>query len=107
FLLHGFSGGGHFTHRFYYLHPNRLLGASIGAPGRITYLDDTKKWYVGINNFEETFGVPIRYELMKQVPIHMVVGGEDVEMGEINDKDDPFWMDGFDAYGKTRVERLK
>jgi poly(3-hydroxybutyrate) depolymerase len=38
FLLHGFSGGGQFVHRFFYLHPKRLMGVSIGAPGRITYL---------------------------------------------------------------------
>jgi len=34
FCLHGFSGGGQFTHRFLYLHPDRLAAASIGAPGR-------------------------------------------------------------------------
>ncbi|WP_368654463.1 hypothetical protein AB4Y30_05375 [Ornithinibacillus sp. 4-3] len=106
-LMHGFSGGGHFTHRFLYLHPDRLLAASIGAPGRITYLDDTKPWYLGISDFEEKFGVPVRFDLMKQVPVQMIVGGDDVEMEEINDTNDPFWMDGMDAYGKTRVERLK
>jgi poly(3-hydroxybutyrate) depolymerase len=26
FLLHGFSGGGHFAHRFLFIHPERLLG---------------------------------------------------------------------------------
>ncbi|MEJ7757326.1 MAG: hypothetical protein WKF83_14410 [Nocardioidaceae bacterium] len=26
FLLHGFSGGGHFAHRFFYLHATRLQG---------------------------------------------------------------------------------
>lgn len=39
FLMHGFSGGGHFAHRFFSLHPRRLLGASIGAPGMVTLLD--------------------------------------------------------------------
>jgi poly(3-hydroxybutyrate) depolymerase len=43
FLLHGFSGGGQFVHRFYYLHPDRLLGVSIGAPGRLTLLDRKDK----------------------------------------------------------------
>ncbi|KAJ7797519.1 hypothetical protein B0H14DRAFT_54885 [Mycena olivaceomarginata] len=33
FWLHGFSGGGQFAHRFLYLHPQRLHGVSIGAPG--------------------------------------------------------------------------
>jgi predicted peptidase len=31
-MMYGFSGGGHFTHRFLYLHPERLFAASIGAP---------------------------------------------------------------------------
>lgn len=106
FLLHGFSGGGHFAHRFLYLHPERLLGVSIGAPGRITYLDEDQPWYIGIADFKEKFGVPIRRDLMKQVPIQMVVGAKDTELAEINDPADPFWMDGFDRYGKTRVERL-
>ncbi len=33
FMLFGFSGGGHFAHLFFYLHPDRLLAVSIGAPG--------------------------------------------------------------------------
>lgn len=107
FLLHGFSGGGHFTHRFLYLHPERLLGASIGAPGRITYIDSSEPWYVGIKDFEQKFGKPLQLDLVREIPVQMVVGQEDVEIGEINDKNDPFWMDGFDKYGKTRVERLK
>jgi pimeloyl-ACP methyl ester carboxylesterase len=36
FALHGFSGGGQFAHRFLLLHPDRLHGVSIGAPGRVT-----------------------------------------------------------------------
>jgi poly(3-hydroxybutyrate) depolymerase len=36
FYLHGFSGGGQFAHRFLYLHPNRLAGISVAAPGSIT-----------------------------------------------------------------------
>src|SRR5690606_39266483 len=39
FYLHGFSGGGHFAHRFLYLHPERLAGVSIGAPGIVTLID--------------------------------------------------------------------
>ena len=47
FLLYGFSGGGHFAHRFFYLHPKRLAGVSIGAPGVVTLLDGRvlTRWY--------------------------------------------------------------
>ncbi len=30
FMLFGYSGGGHFVHRFFYLHPERLHAVSIG-----------------------------------------------------------------------------
>jgi predicted peptidase len=33
-MMYGFSGGGHFTHRFLYLHPERLMAASITRLGR-------------------------------------------------------------------------
>ncbi len=43
----GFSGGGQFVHRFLYVHSDRLIAASIGAPGMITMLDPTRDWFVG------------------------------------------------------------
>jgi pimeloyl-ACP methyl ester carboxylesterase len=56
FLLYGFSGGGHFTHRFLYLHPEHLRGASIGAPGVVTLLDHGYDFWVGVRDFEARFG---------------------------------------------------
>lgn len=106
FLLFGFSGGGHFAHRFYYLHPERLLGVSIGAPGVITYLDPSKPFYVGTKDWEEVFGKKISLEEMRRVPVQMVIGSEDNETWEINDKASAHWMEGTDAYGQTRLERL-
>jgi pimeloyl-ACP methyl ester carboxylesterase len=106
FLLHGFSGGGQFAHRFAYLHPDRLAGVSIGAPGRISYIDWESPWWIGLKGFEEEFGQPPRIEELGAVPVQMVVGAEDVETWEINNQGDANWMDGADAYGTTRVERL-
>lgn len=106
FLLFGFSGGGHFAHRFYYLHPDRLLGVSIGAPGIITFIDSSKPWYVGTGDFEEQFGSAMPLDEMRCVPVQMVIGSEDVETWEINDKKSSQWMEGTDAYGQTRLERL-
>lgn len=106
FLLFGFSGGGHFAHRFFYLHPHRLMGVSIGAPGLVTFLDPSRDWWVGVRDFEKHFGTPLRPERLREVPVHMVVGGEDTETWEINNKDSPHWIEGADAAGKTRLERL-
>lgn len=107
FLLYGFSGGGQFVHRFYYLYPERLMAVSIGAPGRITYLDSNKKWYLGIENIEDEFNIKIDLEEMRKVPVHMVVGEEDTDGWEINNKHDPYWVSGFEENGNTRIERLQ
>lgn len=95
FLLHGFSGGGQFAHRFLYLHPDRILGISIGAPGVITYLDNSKAWPNGISDFEKQFGKTVDMNELKKVHIQMVVGSEDTE--DL----------GNNPYGNTRIERLK
>ena len=107
FLLHGFSGGGQFVHRFGYLHADRLAGLSIGAPGRITYLDPDRPWWTGISTFSDEFGHPPRIEELRRVPVQMVVGADDVETWEINNPGGSNWMDGADAHGVTRIERLR
>jgi predicted peptidase len=107
FYLHGFSGGGQFVHRFLYLHPERLAAASIGAPGRITQLDDKLDWWLGTKGFEQKFGQKIDFDALREVPIQMVVGTEDVETWEINNPGESNWMDGVEKTGNTRIERLR
>lgn len=107
FYLHGFSGGGQFAHRFFYLHPDRLAAISIGAPGRITELDDAKQWWLGTGGWEEKFGRSIDIDAIRSTPVHMVVGGDDVATAEINNPGDSNWMDGAELTGQTRIERLR
>lgn len=106
FLLHGFSGGGQFVHRFFYLHPHRLMGLSIGAPGNVTLIDATKDWWLGTRDFKQQFGTPLPLEGMRRVPVQMVIGEEDKETWEINNRNSPHWIEGADATGTTRLERL-
>ncbi|SMD19377.1 PHB depolymerase family esterase [Kibdelosporangium aridum] len=106
FYLHGFSGGGQFTHRFLFLHPQRLAAASIGAPGRITLLDDSLPWWLGTKGFQERFGRSIDLDAVRRVPVHMVVGSEDTDTFEINNPGESNWMNGCEKTGRTRVERL-
>lgn len=104
FLLYGYSGGGQFAHRFFYLHPQRLRAVSIGAPGAVTLLDDTRPWWLGVSDVEEQFGITLDIDAMRAVTVQMVVGGNDVEpMGAI---DSLRAMSGSEAAGATRVERL-
>lgn len=106
FLLQGFSGGGQFTHRFFYLHPERLAAVSIGAPGRITLLDPEQPWWLGTAGFADRFGKDISLEELRKVKVQLVVGAADVETWEINNVGDSNWMDGAERAGRTRVERL-
>ncbi len=106
-MMHGFSGGGHFTHRFFYLQPQRLLAASIGAPGVVSMLDFEQDWWVGVRNFEEIFGQAIDLDAMRQVPVQMVIGGEDTETWEITiTPESRTWMPGANSAGVNRLERM-
>ncbi|MGO4452290.1 alpha/beta hydrolase [Phyllobacterium sp. TAF24] len=107
FAMFGFSGGGHFTHRFAILHPQRLWAASIGAPGSVTLLDPSKDWWVGIRNLEDRFGITFDREKLARIPVHMVVGDADLETWEITIPENSVnWMPGANDAGRTRPERL-
>jgi predicted peptidase len=99
FLLHGFSGGGQFVHRFAYLHPHRISALSIGAPGRITRINPDVPWWLGTADVKEVFGIDLDLPELAKVPVQMLVGAEDTETWEIAEP-------GIDAGGNTRVERM-
>lgn len=107
FGLFGYSGGGHFAHRFLMLQPNKLWGVSIGAPGSVTLLDPSRDWWVGTRNFAELFGQPLDIPAMKQVAVQMVVGAADLETWEITHKPGGRnWMPDANHAGTNRPERL-
>jgi pimeloyl-ACP methyl ester carboxylesterase len=106
FLMFGFSGGGHFTHRFMILHPERLHAASIGAPGSLTLLDRDRDWWVGVRNIRSLFGRDLDLAALARVRVHLVVGEADLETWEIrHEPGDPRYMEGANDAGATRVER--
>lgn len=78
FLLHGFSGGAQFAHRFLYLHPHRLEGVCVAAPGRVTLLDGSLPWPHGIADARDRFGVTPDLAALRQVPVRILVGSSDV-----------------------------
>ena len=107
FGLFGYSGGGHFAHRFLMLQPGKLWGVSIGAPGSVTLLDPSRDWWVGTRNFAELFGQPLDIPAMKQVAVQMVVGAADLETWEITHKPGGRnWMPDANHAGTNRPERL-
>lgn len=108
FLMHGFSGGGHFAHRFFLLHPERLLAVSIGAPGVVTLLDKSLPWWTGVSDIEARFGKGVDVEAMRRVAVQMVVGSNDTDTWEITiPEGSSWWMAGANDAGRTRIERLK
>lgn len=108
FALHGFSGGGHFTHRFFYLHPERLTAISIGAPGLVTLIDFERDFWVGLRDFEARFGKSLDFAAMRRVAVQMVIGAEDKETWEITLRPgSSLWMEGADRIGETRLDRMQ
>ncbi|MDL4915188.1 MAG: alpha/beta hydrolase [Enterobacterales bacterium endosymbiont of Blomia tropicalis] len=106
FLLFGYSGGGHFVHRFFYLHPEKLLAVSIGAPGSVTLLDDKKVWWVGVQDFEKIFKKQLNYAAMREVAVQLVVGKVDIETWEITHKPGgKYYQSGCNDAGTTRIDR--
>lgn len=107
FSLFGFSGGAHFVHRFFYLHPRRLEAVSICSPGSPTLLDPARPWWTGVSDMEQRFGRPLDLDAMRAVRVHLAVGRDDLDSREITHQPGgPHWMEGANDAGCTRVERL-
>ncbi|WP_420241207.1 hypothetical protein [Roseiterribacter gracilis] len=107
-VIHGFSGGGQFVHRFAYLHAHRLHAISVGAPGKVTLLDDDRDWWVGTRDVERRFGRPIDREALRHLHVQLIVGADDTDTDEITvEPDSPLWMDGANDAGVTRIDRLR
>ena len=107
-LMHGFSGGGQFVHRFFYLYPERLSAVSIGAPGVVTLPDPDKPWWRGTAGMKEIFGREPDLAAMREVAVQMVVGGDDIETWDVTvSPRSSNWIEGINETGETRVERLR
>jgi pimeloyl-ACP methyl ester carboxylesterase len=106
-LMYGFSGGGQFAHRFLLRHPERLRGISIAAPGTVTLPGDPRGWWVGTGDMEDSTGASLSPEKIRQVPIQLLVGAEDLSPeGMTIRPGSDFWSEGANDAGATRVARL-
>lgn len=107
-LMHGFSGGGQFVHRFFYLHPDRLRAVSIGAPGTVTLPDPARGWWIGTGGMEAIFGRPYDPAAMRQVPVQLVIGGADTDTSDVAvSPRSALWMEGINDTGINRIGRLR
>ncbi len=94
-MLHGFSGGAQFAHRFFYIHPERIKCISIGSMSMITYLFDTEKWPLGCMDIQNLYGVAFNIDKLKNKPIQIIVGDKDTSTVENT------------FGGKNRLEKTK
>ena len=108
FALFGFSGGAQFANRFLLLRPECLWAASLGAPGSVTLLDDSRDWWVGTRNIDERFGRKLNLDALRRVPVQTLVGSSDLDTSEITHrKSGRNWMPGANDAGASRPERLE
>jgi len=79
FYLHGYSGGGQFALRFFYVNADRLAGVSIGAPSRVTMISQGDPWPVGTADLATEFDVEPRPDAMRAVPVQLFIGERDTK----------------------------
>lgn len=104
FGLFGFSGGGHFAHRFYYLHPERLASVVVGAPGGVTLLDESRDFWIGTRDFAERFGKAPDLGAMRAVPSLLLVGADDTREF-VYPPALAHHASGMESLGRNRIER--
>jgi hypothetical protein len=108
FGLFGFSGGAQFVNRFLLLQPDSLWAASLGAPGSVTVVDDSRDWWVGTRDIEACFGSPLNREALRRVPVQLLVGSDDLKTDEITHREGGrFWMTDANSAGRSRPQRLE
>lgn len=102
FYLVGHSGGGQFVLRMLLLHPHRLAGAAISAPGRITLVDPEQPWPRGTADTRQRFGIDVDAAAVAAVPVLLTAGEGDADPSVLIAQRDA----SQEGYGATRVERL-
>jgi dienelactone hydrolase len=106
--LFGYSGGGHFAHRYLLLHAARLRAVSIGAPGQVTTLDPALDWWAGVRDVESRFGIPIDVQALQRVPVQLLIGEHDRGTGELSHAEGSrYWRPQPQRHGDNRFERLQ
>jgi poly(3-hydroxybutyrate) depolymerase len=102
-ILTGHSGGAQFAQRFLLVHPDRLRGVAISAPGRITVIDSDAPWPRGTADIHSIFGRELDIAAIRAVPVLLAIGQNDVATGDLEAQNDP----SQDGFGDSRMARLE
>ena len=103
FILTGHSGGAQFALRFLLLHPSRLSGVAVSAPGRITLIDDASLWPRGTADLAERFGIELDPTALGRVPVLLTAGDADLGTADLEAQQDA----SQEGFGDSRVARLE
>lgn len=107
FFLAGFSGGGQFVQRFFYLYPERLFAVSIGSPGICTKIDNGRPWIFGTKGIGDKFGVRFSIDKLRSVPVQILVGDMDTEDLGIPEKYMGIASKILGKFGSNRLENMQ
>ena len=106
-LMHGYSGGGQFVHRYWLLHPGRLRAVVIGAPGKVTLLDNQQPWWSGVQDTLRRFAVAVDAAALRQVPALLLVGDRDTRTDGLSTQPPSRWWPSQPArLSADRIHRL-
>lgn len=106
FGLFGFSGGGHFVHRFFYLHAAKLWALTIGAPGGVTLVDPSTDWWLGTRNIKKLFGREPDIAAMRAVPVLLLIGGDDTRTLGHDPASPNYRPEAASRIGQNRMARM-
>lgn len=101
FDLFGFSAGAQFSHRFMYVHPERLRTVTAAAPGTIALPDTRYRWPFGLSDIHKLIDRPHDMAKIRNVPAMLIVGKDDIEDDGLNESDEAL------RSGRTRLKRAR
>ena len=106
-VMHGYSGGAQFVHRYLLLHADRLAAVSIASPGEVTLPDQGLDWWGGVRNAAAVFDRSVDWSAVSRVAIHLAVGERDTSLDQlIEQPPSRFWVDDRQRLKANRRDRL-
>ena len=106
--LFGISGGAQCAHRYAIVRPDRIVAASIAAPGTISIPGLCEDWWRGTHDLRERFGSTFSPELFARIRFQLLVGTADTDETEILPARNSAYQRGITDYaGRNRIERLQ
>lgn len=76
-LLFGRGAGAGFVNRFVYLHPERVIAATVAVPDLVTRADPDLPWPAGLGAMEQAVGSPPNLSGLADLKVQLISKAED------------------------------